>query len=113
MNGKCKVRHPMWFALAIVVVITAGCWRSDEGPGGFRFTNQTDEPIRVVYISTDGVENAEPIVHEVLPGESIVTNDDFRRDTCVEGILVARNRTGVEVARRDEPICQPGEWIIE
>lgn len=103
----------MWLALVIVMVITAGCWQSDQGPGGFRFTNQTDDPVSVVYISPNGVENAEPIVHEVRPGESIVTNDDFRRDICVEGILVARNPVGVEVARRDEPICQPGEWTIE
>lgn len=108
-----RVGRPLMLALAVVAAISIGCSKSDRDFAGFRFTNKTAEPLSVVYVAPNGVESDEPIVHVVRPGESIVTTDKFRVDICVEGTLIARAVSGAEVARRAEPICQPGEWVIE
>lgn len=96
----------------IVVSFAIGCVRSDRDATGFKFTNQTDQTLSIVYVAPDGTEQKEPIVLEILPGKSIVTNDNFRVDFCVAGALIARDMAGRVVAQRDEPICRPGEWVI-
>lgn len=109
------MRTRVWLFLGLVLLVAslAGCFRSEQGPPGFRFTNQTDQPLRVVYIAPDGTERQDdPIIHELRPGTSIVVSDRFLVNDCMEGSLVARDLSGREVARRTDPICRPGEWVV-
>lgn len=109
------MRTRVWLALSFAVLAAslAACYRSEQGPAGFRFTNQMDQPLRIVYIAPDGTERRDdPIIHELQPGRSIVVGDRFLVNDCMEGSLVARDPSGQELARRTDPICRPGEWVI-
>lgn len=108
------MRAVRWLVLlAGMGAIAAACTMSDPGPGGFRFTNQTDQPLQIIYIAPDGTEQDEPIIHLLEPGRSIAVTDRFRGNGCVTGTLVARTESGEEIARRSDPICRPGEWVIK
>jgi hypothetical protein len=99
--------------LALALACLAACVRSEQGPAGFRFTNQTDDPLRIVYIAPDGTEREDdPIIHELQPGTSVVASDRFVPNDCMDGSLVARDLSGWDVVRRNGPICRPGEWMI-
>lgn len=102
-----------WLTLvAVVAAMACACVRSESDAVGFTLTNRTERVLLIAYIGADGVER-QPIIHALNPGGSYPSTDRFLVNGCMDGILVARDSAGAEVARRPGPICTPGEWIIE
>ena len=66
----------------------------------------------VVFVSADAPDAESSIYRGLGPHDSVAIGDKFRGDACMSGVLIARSEGGDEVARRDEPVCLPGEWVV-
>jgi hypothetical protein len=51
------------------------------------------------------------MAHSIGPGQS-GSDDAVAGGGCTIGVLIARNGTGVEIARRSEPLCLGETWSI-
>ena len=98
-----------------VAAILTGCHMvgSERDYAAFRLTNDTDAAVDVVFVSSDAPSEESAIFQSLGPHESVAIGDKFRSDACMSGVLIARTDGGDEVARRDEPVCIPGEWVIK
>lgn len=104
--------------LVVLVGMTAilmGCHLigSERDNVAFRLTNNTDAVVDVVFVSADAPGEESSIYRSLGPHNSVAVGDKFRGDTCMSGVLIARTEGGDEVARRDGPVCLPGEWAIK
>ena len=100
--------------LSLVIVLLAGCQLigSERDHTAFRLTNDSDSVVDVVFVSADAPDVESIIYRGLGPHDSVAIADKFRGDVCMSGVLIARTAKGDEVARRDEPVCLPGEWVI-
>jgi hypothetical protein len=73
------------------------------------FRNDTSETVSVVSRSPTGTEGT--ITRSIGPGQSS-SDDAVAGGGCTIGVLIARNETGVEIARRSEPLCLGETWSI-
>lgn len=104
----------MPLAAVLLAILAGGCnvlpfGQSDAGYKAVGFKNETAETVDVVYQSPAGVEAV--IVHAIGPGH-VGSDDAVAGGKCTIGVLIARNETGKEVARRSEPLCLGETWLI-
>jgi hypothetical protein len=97
--------------IGIVLMLLAGAtgcglFQLDDHPVLF-VSNRTDLTLDVVLSFDNGGENV--VASDLAPGGGMTY--DFMGD-CEEADLVARDPAGVEVARKEGPICRPSEWVI-
>ncbi len=97
-------------AAVLVTLCVAACapW-SDAEYETVTFRNDTLETVSVVYRSPAGAEGT--IAHSIGPGQ-IASDDAVAGGGCTIGQLIARTETGVEIARRSEPLCLGQTWSI-
>ena len=94
-------------AIAFAGLLLTSC---DWNRGGFDVYNYTDTRLTIYYV-TDGRERDVAVLGPgggMLVDGSVLLGPDF----CSKGDLIARDSSGVEVARRTEPICNHEKWVI-
>ena len=97
-------------ALAVVVVVVPIWFCLDCNRGGFEVHNYTDRPIEIYCADADGDRK---IYTGLDPGKSILLSSCGVGPTeCTAEGLVARDSSGVEVARHTDPICNHEKWVI-
>src|SRR5262245_39241564 len=100
-------------AITLIANLLTSCLGSDQGgPPAFELTNQTDQDVAVFLLYPDGTERRQPLVSDLRPGTTASLQDTFSPNKCSAGTLIARTLAGDEVARRSDPICTPGVWMI-
>jgi hypothetical protein len=116
MSGRARGHGGRRLASAAILlaVFVGGCnllpfGQSEAGYKAVAFQNQTTETVDVVYLPPTGVEAV--IVHAIGPGQ-VGSDDAVAGGKCTIGVLIARNETGQEVARRTEPLCLGETWLI-
>jgi hypothetical protein len=70
---------------------------------------QNDTTQRVVLYGV-GADGAERRIAYISPGLTYPLN---LGDRCTTSDLVVRTETGVEIARRSEPLCKSDTWVIQ
>jgi hypothetical protein len=90
----------------------AGC--SDESGSYLHFTNATAGPVDVILVSAEAGSDY-VMADDLQPGATSVTRSDVYPGTPCNnrGVLIARDPTGREVARRTGTICKGDTWTIE
>lgn len=105
----------MLLLVILVITLAGGCdlISSERNVASFRITNQTDQTVDVVYLNSVGPGGEDSVYQDLGAHSSVAITDTFREDTCMSGLLIARDNSGNEVAKREGDICLPGEWVIE
>ena len=76
---------------------------------GFEVINYTDRSLDIFYVDA----GHEFKVYQALdPGMSVPLEVGIGPTYCTAGELIARDASGIEVARRTEPICNHEQWVI-
>jgi hypothetical protein len=109
------------FLLLVSVLLVAGgvamvwaflyLFSFDGQKVGFAIRNQTDRTLNISYVDSGGER---VVVHGIGPGQMTpveAVNLQKEDGYCTTGILVARDSSGAEVARRTEPICNHEQWV--
>ena len=91
--------------LGVLLATLVGC-TLDNHPVVY-VKNDAGFPVEVVLAHDSGEES---VVDLELPPGAAVTYD--RMADCVDGVLIARDSAGQEVARSPRPVCRPSEWVI-
>jgi hypothetical protein len=89
-----------------VCILAAGCSDFDGVGRSYTLTNGTQTTITVVHQSSDGQE---VVLIEHMPS-GIVGSTYLKPDACDQGIDIARDGDGRELARREQGRCRP--WFI-
>jgi hypothetical protein len=91
----------------VLAILVAGC--TEAGYDAVQFRNDTTQTISVVHEAPTGQEAI--IVHAIRPGQ-VGSDDAVAGGHCTIGVLIARDESGNEVARRTEPLCLGDTWSI-
>ena len=97
--------------LLLAAVLLTGCdFILDANRGGFYAMNRTDQILDLSYVE----KGTERVVYHNLNPDKLATVLGVLGSgkLCTNGDIVARDRSGLEVARRTEPICNHEEWTI-
>src|SRR5688572_18926013 len=97
--------RPPWFACLLLGVLFLGC-ALDDNPVVY-IRNGSAIPVEVVLLHDGGSESL--VDDELRPGGAVTYN---RMAECVQGVLIARDSDGQEVARSARPVCRGSEWVI-
>jgi len=102
---------PRLAVVAVGSIFLGGCdLLLDADRPGFWVSNQTDKVVDISYVE----EGRERVLWHILdPTKHVPLHGVLRNENdCTHGDLVARDASGVEVARRTEPICNGEEWFV-
>ena len=91
-------------ALLAVGLVLSGC-ASDQFPV-FEVRNGTDEVIDVIIRYAAGDV---PVFTGLEPGRSV---GHSRMGACDDGIAIAFDQDGRELARTGPPVCRPSVWVV-
>jgi hypothetical protein len=90
-----------------LAILVAGC--TEAGYDAVQFRNDTAQTVSVVYEAPTGQEAI--IVHGIRAGQ-VGSDDAVAGGHCTIGVLIARDESGREIARRTEPLCLGDTWSI-
>jgi hypothetical protein len=105
VNGTNWLR--LLIGLCLAGLIVGGC---DSDRVGFWVTNDTELTVNIYY-AYDGKEQL--YASRLGPGQKVPIQGLLENGSACRGPLIARDSSGVEVARHSDPICNHETWVIE
>lgn len=115
-GGKGTRRASRGIAVLLAGAALAGvavACSDQDGNIYLHFTNSTDGPIEIVLLDpTTGNEYL--MESEIKAGMTSVTRSDVYPGTpcAARGVLIARDVSGSEIARRTGEICKGDTWVV-
>jgi hypothetical protein len=106
--SRPRIHTVALFGLSISVL--SGCSLPGTDPLQTALVVNTTRGEVVVYLD---YPDGETSIMELAPGESDTTNFSAPADGCAPATLIARDASGNEIDRKDQPFCVGDRWEIQ